>query len=89
MSHSGQSKNKHLKLQVALSFPINKFHEKDSLQNKHTYIMINDSNEGICVEFRRKNYTTLVYLLSNCRQLLKILKTNNLLNIIFEDLTGC
>ena len=54
MSHSGQSKNKHLKLQVALSFSINKFHEQNSLQNWHTYIKINDSNEGICVEFRRK-----------------------------------
>jgi len=28
--------------------------------------MKNASNEGICVEFWRKNNTTLVYLLSNC-----------------------
>jgi len=34
--------------------------------------MINDSNEGICVEFWRKNNTSLVYLLSNCRQVLQI-----------------
>jgi len=33
----------------------------------HTYIMINASNEGICVEFWRKNNTTFVNLLSNCR----------------------
>jgi len=37
--------------------------------------MINASNEGICVdgicvEFSRKNNTTLVNLLSNCRQVL-------------------
>jgi len=32
--------------------------------------MINASIEGICVEFRRKNNTTMVYLLSNCRQVL-------------------
>jgi len=29
--------------------------------------MINASNEGICVEFWRKNNTILVYLLSKCR----------------------
>jgi len=34
--------------------------------------MINASNEEICVEFWRKNNTTLVYLLSNCRQVLNI-----------------
>jgi len=28
--------------------------------NNHTYIMINASNEGICVQFWRKNNTTLV-----------------------------
>jgi len=33
-------------------------------------IMINASNEGICVEFERKNNTTLVFLLSNCPQVL-------------------
>jgi len=32
--------------------------------------MINASKEGICVEFWRKNCTTLVNLLSNCRQVL-------------------
>jgi len=32
--------------------------------------MTNASNEGICVEFWWKNNTTLVYLLSNCRQVL-------------------
>jgi len=36
--------------------------------NSHTYIMINASNEGICVD------TTLVYLLSNCWQVLNIFK---------------
>ena len=35
--------------------------------------MINGSNEGICVDFlKKKNDTTLVYLLSNCRQVLNI-----------------
>jgi len=32
--------------------------------------MTNASNEGMCVEFWRKNNTSLVYLLSNCRQVL-------------------
>jgi len=32
--------------------------------------MINASNEGICVEFWRKNNTTLVYLLSSTKNLL-------------------
>jgi len=32
--------------------------------------MINASNEGMCVAFWRKNDTTLVYLLSNYRQVL-------------------
>jgi len=35
-------------------------------------MVIYASNEGICVEFWRKNNTTLVYLLSNCRQVLNI-----------------
>jgi len=34
--------------------------------------MINASYEGICVEFEIQNITTLVFLLSNCMQLLKI-----------------
>ena len=34
--------------------------------------MINASNEGIWVECLRKNSTTLVYLLSNCRKVLKM-----------------
>jgi len=29
-------------------------------------MMMNASNEGICVEFWRKNNTSFVYLLSNC-----------------------
>jgi len=32
--------------------------------------MINASNEGIFVEFWRKNNTISVYLFSNCRQVL-------------------
>jgi len=32
--------------------------------------MINASNEVICLEFWRKNNTTMVYLLSNWRQVL-------------------
>jgi len=36
------------------------------------YIMINASNEGICVEFWKNNNTTLVYLLLNCQQVIKI-----------------
>jgi len=31
--------------------------------------MTNASNEGICVEFWRKNNTTLLYLLSNTKQI--------------------
>ena len=46
--------------------------------------MINASSEGICVEFWRKNNTTLVYPLSICRQVLNSVKTNPL-NIIFDD----
>ena len=65
-------------------FPINKFPTKIFKGIRHTYIMINAFNEGICVEFWRKNNTTLVYLLSNCRQVLKLFKTNPL-NIIFDD----
>jgi len=34
--------------------------------------MIKASNQGICVEFWRKNNTTLVYLLSNCWHVLNI-----------------
>jgi len=34
--------------------------------------------------FKENNNTTFVYLLSNCRQVLKIFKTNPL-NIIFDD----
>jgi len=34
--------------------------------------MTNASSEVICEEFWRKNNTTLVYLLSNCQQVLKI-----------------
>jgi len=38
---------------VALSFTSNKFPTKKYFKEflKHTYIMINASNEGICVEF--------------------------------------
>ena len=57
---------------VALAFPINKFPKTNSLRNQLKNIMINASNEGICVEFWRKNNTILVYQLSNCRQVLKI-----------------
>ena len=46
--------------------------------------MINVSNEGLCVEFGRIHNTTVIDLLSNCRQVLKSFKTN-LLNIIFDD----
>jgi len=42
------------------------------LRNEQTHIMINASNEGIYVEFLRKNNTALVYLFSNCRQVLNI-----------------
>ena len=45
---------------------------KICLRNKRSYIMINASNKGIYIEFWRKNNTTLVYLLSNCQQVLKI-----------------
>jgi len=36
------------------------------------YIIINASYEGIYVEFERKNNTTLVFLLSNYPQVLKV-----------------
>jgi len=35
-------------------FLINKFHPKNILRNKHTYLMINASNEGICVDLCKK-----------------------------------
>ena len=35
----------------ALLFRINIFHKINILRNKHTYIMINTSNEGISVDF--------------------------------------
>ena len=35
---------------VAHPFPINTFHKNNSLGNLHTNVMINASNEGICVE---------------------------------------
>ena len=41
------------------------------LRNKHAYIIINGSYEGICVEFEQKT-TTLDFLLSNCQKVLKI-----------------
>jgi len=37
-------------VKAAISFPINKFHKKNGLRNKHTYSIINASNEGICVD---------------------------------------
>ena len=47
--------------------------------------MVNASNKGICVEFWRKNNnTTLIYLFSNCLQVLKLGWTN-LLNIILTS----
>jgi len=33
---------------------------------------MNASHKGICVEFERKNNTTLVYILSTCPQVLNI-----------------
>ena len=44
-------------VKVAPLFPIHYFPQTNSLGNKRTYIIINASNEGICVEFERK--TTL------------------------------
>ena len=46
---------------VALSFTSNKFPTKKYFKEflKHTYIMINASNEGICVEFWRKKQHNL------------------------------
>jgi len=38
---------------------------------KHTNI-IKASDEGICVEFERKNNTNLFFLFSNCHQVLNI-----------------
>ena len=36
---------------VALSFPIDTFHDNYFLRNQHTYTMINASNKVIRVEF--------------------------------------
>jgi len=38
----------------------------------HTYIIINASYEEICIEFQRKNNTTLNSLHLNCPQVLNI-----------------
>jgi len=38
-------------VKVAFSFAINKFPKHNISRNKHTYIMINASYEGICVDF--------------------------------------
>ena len=46
-------------LMHAVSFPINAFPKKNFLRSYHTFITINASNEGICVELWRKNNTTL------------------------------
>ena len=40
------------------------------------HIIINISDEGIYVEFERKKYTALVFLLSNFPQVLKMFMTN-------------
>jgi len=43
-------------------------------RNKHAYIyLINASYEGIRVEFESKNTTKLVFLLSKCPRVLKII----------------
>jgi len=59
-----------MEIKVALSFPINTFPKTFF---KELAYMRNASNEWIYVEFLIKNNTTLVYLLSNCRQVLKVL----------------
>ena len=71
-------------VKVALWFPINKFHKK-MFKNKHTYKMINASNEGIYVKFWRKNNTTLVYLFSKAISTKHLLRLIILLNIIFAN----
>ena len=66
-------------------FLINKFHPKNILRNKHTYLMINASNEGICVDLCKKTKTQPLF---TCFQIggkyHKSFKTY-LLNIIFDD----
>jgi len=47
----------------------------------HTYIIINASYEGYCVE---KSNTTLVFLLSNCSQVLKQDYRTHQLYVIFD-----
>jgi len=47
-------------------------------------MIINASYEGIWVEFERRNFTTLVFLLTNCPNVLKCFMTNPLY-IIFDD----
>ena len=55
-----------------LKVAISEFAEKNILRNCHTYVIINASYGGICVEFERKNNPTLVLLLSNCPKILNI-----------------
>ena len=61
-------------VKVAIPFPFNLFPLKTISRNKYTcaHIITNASYVEICVDFERKNNTTLVFLLSNCLQLLKI-----------------
>ena len=42
-------------------------------------------NKESVLSFEEKNDTTLVYLLSNCRQILNTLFKTNPLNISFDD----
>ena len=44
---------------VALSFPNEKYLINNVLRNYQTYIIINGSYEGICVEFEQINKITL------------------------------
>jgi len=69
---------------VALPFTISYIPNNNSFRNNHTYIIINVSYEGICVQFERRKHPTLVFLLSSCPQTLNYFMTDPS-NIILDD----
>ena len=63
---------------------LNKYYKKLAYIIIKNYIKIKASYKEFCVELVRKNNTTLVFLLSNCPQVLKSFMTDPL-NIIFDN----
>jgi len=58
---------------------------KQNESSKSKYIIINASNERIWLEFERKNYTTLVFLITICPKVLKKYFMTNPFNNFFDD----